>query len=66
MLNDKEARHEGPESGHRVPLCEQTDKEIFLKADSCVPYGFVVTCMGIIREAGVEKVNIVTKPLDER
>jgi biopolymer transport protein TolR len=42
------------------------DKEIFLKADSSVPYGFVVNCMGIIREAGVEKVNIVTRPPDER
>ncbi len=44
----------------------KTNKEIFLKADSAVPYGFVVNCMGIIREAGVEKVNIVTRPPDER
>ena len=42
------------------------EKEIFLKADSGVPYGFVVNCMGIIREAGVEKVNIVTRPPDGR
>lgn len=47
-------------------FAQKSDKEIFLKADSAVPYGFVVTCMGIIRQAGVEKVNIVTKPLDER
>jgi biopolymer transport protein TolR len=47
-------------------FAQKSDKEIFLKADSAVPYGFVVSCMGIIREAGVEKVNIVTKPLDER
>jgi biopolymer transport protein TolR len=44
----------------------KSNKEVFLKADSSVPYGFVVSCMGIIREAGVEKVNIVTRPLDER
>ena len=47
-------------------FASKTNKEIFLKADSAVPYGFVVNCMGIIREAGVEKVNIVTRPPDER
>ena len=42
------------------------DKEIYLRADKDVPYGFVVKCMGLIREAGIEKINIVTKPLEER
>jgi biopolymer transport protein TolR len=47
-------------------FAHKTDKEIFLRADAAVPYGFVVNCMGIIREAGVEKVNIVTRPPDEK
>jgi biopolymer transport protein ExbD len=29
-----------------------------------VSYGFVAKCMGIVREAGVVKINMVTKPLE--
>ena len=47
-------------------FANKSNKEVFLKADSGVPYGFVVNCMSIIREAGVEKVNIVTRPADEK
>ncbi len=40
----------------------RTDKEVFLKADKDVPYGFVVEVMGEIREAGIEKLGMVTEP----
>ncbi|MBP1696275.1 MAG: tolR protein, partial [Deltaproteobacteria bacterium] len=43
----------------------KSTKEIYLRADKEVPYGFVVSCMGLIREAGVEKINIVTRPREE-
>ncbi len=36
--------------------------EILLKSDREVPYGLVVQVMGILKEAGVEKLGIVTAP----
>jgi len=35
---------------------------VFLKADKDVPYGFVVEVMGEIKEAGIEKLGMVTEP----
>ena len=40
-------------------------KEIFLRADETVPYGFVVKTMSKIKEAGIEKLGMITKPLEE-
>jgi len=35
---------------------------VFLKADKDVPYGFVVEVMGDIKEAGIEKLGMITEP----
>jgi biopolymer transport protein TolR len=37
-------------------------KEIFLKADSSVPYGDVVRAMADIKGAGIERLGMVTEP----
>lgn len=66
ILNDKKIDEKGLKPAIEFLFARKTDKEIFLKADSGVPYGFVVQCMAAIRQAGVDKVNIVTKPIDER
>ncbi len=39
-------------------------KEIFLRADRVVPYGEVVKVMAIIRAAGINRLNMVTDPLE--
>ncbi len=36
---------------------------VFLRADEKIPYGFVVQVMGVIREAGIEQIGMVTEPL---
>ena len=66
ILNAKRVDIQDLKPAIELLFANKTNKEIFLKADSGVPYGFVVSCMGIIREAGVEKVNIVTRPADAR
>jgi biopolymer transport protein TolR len=66
ILNTKRVDIQDLKAAIELLFANKTNKEIFLKADSGVPYGFVVNCMGIIREAGVEKVNIVTRPADAR
>lgn len=66
ILNDKRIEEKDLKGAIEFLFARKTTKEIFLKADSGVPYGFVVHCMGTIRQSGIDKVNIVTKPADER
>lgn len=42
----------------------QTEKELYLHADRKLEYGFVVDVMAKVRKAGVEKLGMVTDPLD--
>lgn len=44
----------------------RADKEIFLKADEDIPYGFVVRTMAEIRSAGIEKLGMVTEPVENK
>lgn len=41
-----------------------TDVSIFLKADKSVPYGLVISVMADIKEAGFDKLGMVTQPRD--
>jgi biopolymer transport protein TolR len=42
----------------------RSNKNIFLKADKNIPYGTVVRVMSEIKGAGVEKLGMVTVPLE--
>jgi biopolymer transport protein TolR len=42
------------------------NREVLLRADRSVPYGFVVQTMAEIKNAGIEKLGMVTEPLEER
>jgi biopolymer transport protein TolR len=44
----------------------RADKEIYLKADKNVPYGFVMEVMAEIKNAGYEKLGMITLPLEEK
>lgn len=41
------------------------DRGVILKADRKVEYGFVVQVMDAIRQAGIEQIGMITKPLPE-
>ena len=41
----------------------QREREIYLRADASVPYGFVAKVMALIRRGGIEKLGMVTDPL---
>ena len=40
------------------------DKEVLLRADRDVPYGFVIKVMASVKEAGINRLGMVTEPLD--
>lgn len=44
----------------------RSDREIFLRADQTVPYGFVVKTMGAIKSAGIEQLGMITVPLETK
>ena len=39
-------------------------KEVFLRADKDIPYGLVVRLMAMAKKAGIERVGIVTNPVE--
>ncbi|MBW2095313.1 MAG: protein TolR [Deltaproteobacteria bacterium] len=40
------------------------EKEILLRADKDVPYGFVIKVVASVKRAGVNKLGMVTEPLE--
>ncbi|MHB8092125.1 MAG: protein TolR [Syntrophales bacterium] len=45
---------------------QRIDREVYLRADRNVPYGFVVEVMAAVRKAGVDKLGMITEPPEER
>ena len=55
------------EMRQKLEAISRLNPNVFLKADKDVPYGLVVEVMGEIKEAGIEKLGMVTEPkLDVR
>jgi biopolymer transport protein TolR len=46
----------------KLEAMSKMNPNIFLKADKDVPYGIVVEVMGEIKEAGIEKLGMITEP----
>ncbi|MBN2804684.1 MAG: biopolymer transporter ExbD [Deltaproteobacteria bacterium] len=42
----------------------QRERELYLKADENIPYGFVVKVMAIVKKAGIPKLGMVTDPIE--
>lgn len=40
------------------------DREVYFRADKDIPYGMIVQVMSEIKEAGVDKLGMVTIPID--
>jgi biopolymer transport protein TolR len=51
-----------PVMKQKLETISKLNPNIFLKADKDVPYGLVVEVMGEIKEAGIEKLGMITEP----
>lgn len=49
----------------RMEKLARLKREVFLKADTSLPYGEVVKLIARLKEAGIENVALVTLPLEE-
>ncbi len=66
FLNDTALSSEALRDKLGAIVREQPDQQVFLRADSDVRYGIVVTVMGALREAGVRRLGMVTKPPEDQ
>jgi biopolymer transport protein TolR len=54
-LNDLRAKLE-------AIFSNRIDREIFMRADKSIPYGYVIEVMSEVRKAGVDKLGMITEP----
>jgi biopolymer transport protein TolR len=52
------------EAKTRVIFENRRDKDLLLRADKDVPYGFVMEVVAKVKKAGVDKLGMVTEPLE--
>ncbi|HEY3489436.1 MAG TPA: protein TolR [Candidatus Deferrimicrobiaceae bacterium] len=45
-------------------VSRRVDRQVYFRADRSVPYGFVVKVIAEIRNSGIEKLGMVTEPLE--
>jgi biopolymer transport protein TolR len=64
FINDYEVSLDFFSEKLRNILKTRKDREVYLRADKSIPYGTVVLVMSEIKEAGVEKLGMVTAPVD--
>jgi biopolymer transport protein TolR len=55
---------EGLDARLRQIVENRKDKELLLRADKELPYGFVIEVVAAIKRAGIDKLGMVTEPLD--
>lgn len=64
MLEKTKLRLEDIETKIGSILKYRKDNQILLKADKDVPYGFVVQVMAGVKRAGIDKLGMITEPVD--
>lgn len=60
FLNDRAMP--AAELGAKLKAMSKLNPSVYLKADKDVPYGLVVQVMGEVKEAGIEKLGMITEP----
>ncbi len=64
FLEEHKVELEGLEVKVRSIFENRADKEVLLRADKEVPYGFVINVIARIKDGGIDKLGMVTEPED--
>ena len=64
FLEEHKVELEGLEVKVRSIFENRADKEVLLRADKDVPYGFVISVIARIKNGGIDKLGMVTEPED--
>jgi biopolymer transport protein TolR len=66
FINQYRVSREELQEKLKVLYQNKKEGEVFLRADRSLPYGFVVQVMSDIKNAGIEKLGMVTEPGEEK
>jgi biopolymer transport protein TolR len=66
FINDYKVSLEALQAKMEKILEGRPDQKVYLRADQSIPYGFVVRVISEVKNAGVEKLGMVTEPLEEK
>ncbi|MGA2404682.1 MAG: protein TolR [Syntrophobacteraceae bacterium] len=62
-INDNQVEQGELESKLAAVTQNRLDRKgVFLRADEKIPYGYVMEVMGLIRQAGIDQIGMVTEP----
>ncbi len=64
FLERHKIRLEGLDTKIKKIFEHRREKEVLLRADKDVPYGFVIKVIANVKRAGIDKLGMVTEPLD--
>lgn len=62
FINDAQIKASEVREKLPVLLDVKQVKEVYIKADKSLPYGVVMSVMAQIRDAGIDKIGMVTEP----
>jgi biopolymer transport protein TolR len=65
FINDYKVSLEALQEKMEKILTGKSDSKVYLRADRNVPYGVVVRVISEVKGAGVEKLGVVTEPIEE-
>ena len=64
FLEDRQIKPEDLENKMKTIFKYRRDKEVLLRADREVPYGFVIKVIAGIKRAGIDKLGMITEPIE--
>ncbi len=64
FLEDRQIKLEDLENKMKSIFKYRRDKEVLLRADREVPYGFVIKVIAGIKRAGIDKLGMITEPIE--
>jgi biopolymer transport protein TolR len=64
FLEDRRIKLENLENKMKTIFKYRRNKEVLLRADREVPYGFVIKVIAGVKGAGIDKLGMVTEPLE--
>ena len=64
FLEDRQIKPEDLENKMKSIFKYRRSKEVLLRADREVPYGFVIKVIAGVKRAGIDKLGMVTEPIE--
>ena len=64
FLEDRRIKMKGLEKKMKSIFKYRRNKEVLLRADREVPYGFVIQVIAEVKRAGIDKLGMVTEPIE--